>query len=276
MDHTIVFTGHEKRLTPLEFVWLQGPNKGKRLPIGQGRQTYGRDPANNIVLDCPTVSKNHGILLYQEEGKILIYDTLSKNGISVQGKKNPVITLKLGQNIQIGSAFLKLVKEGGEITPAEHYSPRLANPARWIPLGAVFLLLAGVSMGALVSLSILHPMSGRQLSPTSVEAAKPISLEIPRASRRSFKKSPIISRKNEKQENPRLENRPLQNLIKTDELEEQARTAFANGQFNQASQLWQQVLVADPSNQRAQEGLKSLQQTSALPNSPQSPPRGGV
>ncbi len=276
MDHTIVFTGHEKRLTPLEFVWLQGPHKGKRLPIGQGRQTYGRDSANNIVLDCPTVSKNHGILLYQEEGKILIYDTLSKNGISVQGKKNPVITLKVGQNIQIGSAFLKLVREGGDIRQAEKQGPGLTKSAKWILPSAAFLIIAGASMGALVSLSILHPMNGRQPLPVFTEVAKPISLEMHRVSRRSFKRAPILSKKNEKQENQRLENRSLQSLVKTDELEEQARTAFANGQFNQASQLWQQVLVADPSNQRAQEGLKSLQQTSALPNSPQSPPRGGV
>ncbi|QQR79607.1 MAG: FHA domain-containing protein [Deltaproteobacteria bacterium] len=87
MDHTLVYTGHEKLLTPLELVCLRGPQKGKKFPLIEGRQTYGRDAGNHIVLDCPTVSKNHGMLLYQEEGKITIYDTLSRNGISTQGRK---------------------------------------------------------------------------------------------------------------------------------------------------------------------------------------------
>ncbi|QQR79606.1 MAG: hypothetical protein IPJ69_09635 [Deltaproteobacteria bacterium] len=91
---------------------------------------------------------------------------------------------------------------------------------------------------------------------------------------------PIVTKKIQRPALPLLPqglNRSLKNLIKTDELEDQARASFASGQFQQAAQLWQQVLASDPNNQKAQEGLKSLQQISAIPSAaPSNPPQGDV
>ncbi len=200
MDQTIVFMDSQQNVTPMELVWLHGPQKGKRFSI------------------------------------------------------------KLGQNIRIGSAYFKLVREGEEIVPVENSRPLLTRPMRWALLGAVFLLLTGALVGILFSRSSRPPVKVSQWSPTA-DVSRPPSLEIPRVHKRFSRKLPVMSEKRQEAKPP------LQNLVKTDELQEQASIAFSSGQFDQASKIWQEILAVDPSNERAREGLKSLQQ---------SLPQGGV
>ena len=99
MSETVVFTQHQKLLPLLELVSLSGAQKGQRIALFGGRQTFGRTNENDIAIADDTISKHHGVLIYTDEGKVLFYDTASRNGISVDGKKSPVVELNIGQQI---------------------------------------------------------------------------------------------------------------------------------------------------------------------------------
>lgn len=258
---TMVYTGHHQaKLPSLELVWTHGSQRGKRFPVYPGQQTYGREATNNIVLDCPTISKNHGILLYQEKGKVVVYDTLSRNGISKKGKKEVLVTLKVGQEIQIGSESFKLVPEGEEAYSNQKHSALLLT-------SAAFLLLTSVTLGATLGWNLWKqhtpiPKALPALSnPTpQIPQTPPPPEVIPQLM------TTHITRKH-KTLQP-LESKPS---TREREWEQQAHTAFSNGQFEKASNLWKKILNHDPSNHNAQEGLKSLEQIASL----SSPSLGG-
>lgn len=259
---TMVYTGHNIQLPPLELLWMHGAQKGKRFSIYPGQQTYGRDSSNNIILDCPTISKNHGILLYQEKGKVVVYDTLSRNGISKQGKKEVLVTLKVGQEIQIGSESFKLLAEGKETK----------YPKKQIMLFSSMLLLffSSALLGLGWSNSFFKNNSGSPV-PKSLPALH--DMDAQPAPTPSIQKTPrdsiptiISERVTVKSSRPFLPKsiRPSEPDLSTKKWEQQAHTAFSNGQFAQASALWKKILTQDPSNQNAQDGLKSLQQIASL------------
>ncbi|MBI1908557.1 MAG: FHA domain-containing protein [Deltaproteobacteria bacterium] len=156
MGETVVFGQHQKMVPPLKLVVVPGRSMGSgEAPLGGtpleflvffGRQSYGRGPDNEIILDHPTVSKRHGVIDYHKEGEVIFYDLSSLNGISFNGKKKPVVSIKKGQSIQVGGIYLKLV--GGD----DHYGARPATPLRWmkskkqwIAVTAVISLMSGFS-----------------------------------------------------------------------------------------------------------------------------------
>ncbi len=145
MSETVVFSQHQKLLPPMELVWTAGPERGKRFLLSGGRQTFGRSGDNHLVLSDDTVSSHHGVLVYVEEGEVLFYDTASRNGISRDGKKAPIIPLKTGQQIQIGAVYLKLVPAGQPLDAPPPARRKIRIPWRekrvWVPAAsAVFFL----------------------------------------------------------------------------------------------------------------------------------------
>jgi phosphoserine phosphatase RsbU/P len=73
--------GH--RLVPaLEF--QSGPRHGERLPLESGRVILGRHPDCGLVLDLPSVSRQHAVVSVSAEG-VSIEDLRSRNGTLVNG-----------------------------------------------------------------------------------------------------------------------------------------------------------------------------------------------
>ena len=73
--------GH--RLVPaLEF--QSGPRHGERLPLEAGRVILGRHPDCGLVLDLPSVSRQHAVVSVSAEG-VSIEDLRSRNGTLVNG-----------------------------------------------------------------------------------------------------------------------------------------------------------------------------------------------
>lgn len=69
-----------------EEVWayLRLPN-GAVLPVSHWENTVGRAPGSDLVLNYPTVSRSHAVLLRADDGSFYISDLRSKGGTLVNG-----------------------------------------------------------------------------------------------------------------------------------------------------------------------------------------------
>lgn len=112
----------------------RGPGFDKlRFPLRTGKQTIGRRGDNDIVLDDPSVSASHAWLINQQ-GHYVIMNTLSTNGVFVNGRRVHEAILRHGDRIRLGQAeFVFLTRERGV--------GRLGRAA-WI--AGASLLLAGI------------------------------------------------------------------------------------------------------------------------------------
>jgi len=72
----------------------------------------GRDPAADMVLDDPSVSRRHAIVLRRDGGTVIL-DDRSLNGVRVNGKRVMAQTLRDGDVIELGIVSMRYV----EVTP---------------------------------------------------------------------------------------------------------------------------------------------------------------
>ena len=86
-DHTILVSSDGKRVkknAPPYLVIVDGPFRGSRFPLHDGRNTVGRLPSSTVVLDDQSVSRQHAAINFSAEGWI-VQDLQSKNGTLVNG-----------------------------------------------------------------------------------------------------------------------------------------------------------------------------------------------
>lgn len=100
--------GHTEilRKPPEKLAWLilrTGPRAGQEFPLGQVTNV-GRDAAqSDIVVDDPSVSRQHARLRL-ENGRFVLYDLASANGTSVNGQAIQKQPLRDGDKILFGQA----------------------------------------------------------------------------------------------------------------------------------------------------------------------------
>ena len=75
------------RREPEIWAWLclEG---GKKIPVTHWENVIGRHKKCDIVIDFPTVSRNHAVLTRYDDGSWTIRDTESKGGVSVTLSSN--------------------------------------------------------------------------------------------------------------------------------------------------------------------------------------------
>lgn len=99
---------------------LQGVSAGLenlRFSLRSGRKTIGRGGDNDIVIDEPSVSAQHGWIIVQP-GHCVIMNTLSTYGTFVNDKRIHEATLEHGDQIRLGQAQLRfLTREMQERRP---------------------------------------------------------------------------------------------------------------------------------------------------------------
>jgi serine phosphatase RsbU (regulator of sigma subunit) len=86
---------------------VDGPDKGRRIPIGSNPVVIGRSAPADIVLQDPQISRNHcRVCLAMDE--IIVIDLESSNGTYIDGKRlaggGP---LAVGARLQVGSHVLE-------------------------------------------------------------------------------------------------------------------------------------------------------------------------
>ena len=123
------------RREPEIWAWLCLEN-GKKLPITHWENTIGRSKGNDIVIDFPTVSRNHAVITRYDDGSWTVTDTNAKSGVLVNGEPVSICPIDPEDTINIGGIDMTL-------QPISHrQEQRLAQlRSRGTgPLGSVFNL----------------------------------------------------------------------------------------------------------------------------------------
>ena len=149
------------RREPEIWAWLCLPD-GKKIPVTHWENVIGRHKRCDVVLDFPTVSRNHAVLTRYDDGSWTITDTASKDGVTVNGQKVSICALEEGDVISVGGLDMTLqpISRRQEIRLAQ-----LRTKASSVLDGMANLLLLSV-MQWLIALGFL--LGG------AAETAKPV------------------------------------------------------------------------------------------------------
>ena len=95
------------RKEPEIWAWLVMVD-GKKIPITHWENIIGRHRRSDVVIDFPTVSRNHGVLTRYDDGSWTISDTGSSGGIRVNGEPIDIYALQPEDVIDIGGVEMTL------------------------------------------------------------------------------------------------------------------------------------------------------------------------
>ena len=104
------------------------PTPGRHLAIEDGDDVVlvavdrpvlhlGRSPSADIVLDHVTVSRRHAVLS-EEDGRIVLLDDRSRNGVLVNGERIGRAVLRDGDVIGLGEVVIRYVEVPESAQPA--------------------------------------------------------------------------------------------------------------------------------------------------------------
>jgi diguanylate cyclase (GGDEF)-like protein len=92
---------------------VNGPERGKVLPLQAGAVSIGRDPDSEIVIADSSVSGRHAEII-AENGEYVLRDLGSTNGTTLNGVDIQEKTLRIGDEIRIGTTILLFDQEDDE------------------------------------------------------------------------------------------------------------------------------------------------------------------
>ena len=133
---------------------IGGRDEGSEFAVEKREITLGRDPAQcEIVLQEPSVSRNHAQLLYDGE-RYTIVDNKAGNGTFINGKRVSRARVRSGDEVRLGNAIFRFLEIGDVFKPVDASgAPVLpdAAPASWSATGRrhTFELVA-VAAGLLI------------------------------------------------------------------------------------------------------------------------------
>lgn len=95
------------RREPEIWAWLCLDN-GKKLPITHWESVIGRSKRSDVVIDLPTISRNHAVLIRYDDGSWSISDAGSKSGVFVNGERIDIMAVSPEDTITISGVNMKL------------------------------------------------------------------------------------------------------------------------------------------------------------------------
>lgn len=97
-----------------KLVICTGGFEGMEYPLGEEETLVGRNPNTTITLLDEGISREHALILYDEELDLFtIEDLMSTNGTKVNNKKIRSAELSPGDEIEIGHTRFRFVRCDG-------------------------------------------------------------------------------------------------------------------------------------------------------------------
>ena len=96
------------RREPEIWAWLWLENE-KKIPITHWENVIGRNKRCDLILDTPTISRNHAVLTRYDDGSWTIADTGSKSGTFVNGEPVDICAISETDVITIGGVNMKIL-----------------------------------------------------------------------------------------------------------------------------------------------------------------------
>lgn len=116
---------------PSRYVLVQTPGE-VHFPLRIGLTAVGRFPEHDIVVGLRYVSRRHCVLLTHAGGGCEVYDTASRNGTRVNGRRVSHTWLNLGDVLQLCDArFVVACEEDTAGTPDEGPDDPPADHGGW-------------------------------------------------------------------------------------------------------------------------------------------------
>jgi len=107
-----------------------GPRAGQSIPLGAGTISIGRGPDNDVVMDDPTVSRQHARITYHD-GQYFVEDAGSMSGTLVEGVAATRTLLSSGASVQMGETEVVFMEAGpSTAAAAASGTPATAGPQR--------------------------------------------------------------------------------------------------------------------------------------------------
>ena len=96
------------RRSPEIWGWLQ-ISGGDRFVLTHWENIIGRSKSSDVVINIPTVSRNHAVLTRYDDGSWTITDAGSKSGTLVNGEPVQIHAMRDGDVINVGGVNMKLI-----------------------------------------------------------------------------------------------------------------------------------------------------------------------
>ena len=96
------------RREPEVWAWLAAPS-GDKIPVTHWESLVGRSKSCDVVLDYPTISRRHAVLVRYDDGSWSVSDIGSKGGIRVNGADTDMCAVGFGDVISLGGVDFTLV-----------------------------------------------------------------------------------------------------------------------------------------------------------------------
>jgi transcriptional regulator with GAF, ATPase, and Fis domain len=146
--HTVLGTrAQTERLGFQEFhlVLINTDGAGKSFPITDTTLKIGKSPDNDVVIDSPTVSRNH-LVIRRQGDRFLVEDLQSTNGSFIDGAQIREAYLKPGQLLELGDVQLRFQSTLTPVKIAPSVEDRLGElVGKSVPMRQIFALLKRIS-----------------------------------------------------------------------------------------------------------------------------------
>ncbi len=96
------------RREPEIWAWLCLED-GTKLPITHWENVIGRHKRSDVIVNVPTISRNHAVLTRYDDGSWTIADTGSKSGVRVNGELVEIAAIDEEDVINIGGIDMKIL-----------------------------------------------------------------------------------------------------------------------------------------------------------------------
>lgn len=135
------------RREPETWAWLVMPD-GQQLPVTHWESIIGRSKGCDIIVNVPTVSKNHAVLTRYDDGSWSVTDIGSRGAVKVNGEAVEACAVQYGDVISLGDVEMILAPTTAEEVEEQKYfretPSRIAIPGLTLFFLTIFQLLTAV------------------------------------------------------------------------------------------------------------------------------------